>query len=178
MTRKQIAIISSVVIGGVIAGGFISEFFKGEVKIVFVDDSSKDSNKARFTITNSFRRPIVYSLREEVEGARVRSGDHLAYEDDYHDKTFRYSNYTGKIAGKSAETIDVKVTVTNRWIMVVLYRDTWGTSSIGRMYAQLAHQASRARLHRVAGWLRPKSGFDRTSSPIMLANTPAKTPGK
>ncbi|MBI3414899.1 MAG: hypothetical protein HY043_06180 [Verrucomicrobia bacterium] len=166
MTRKQIAILSSALLGGVIALYWLAGSFKGSVKILFVSGASKEPSTARFIVTNSFRKPIVYYLNEEVEHAPMVA--------DYHRRHCVYSNYTGRIPGRAAETIDVNFVDARRWTLVVLYSDKWSPSRIDRIHTELAAQVSRLGWTRLAQWLEPKSGFERVSSPIMLGNEPAE----
>ncbi len=153
---------------GIFATALFAKHFSGDVQVVFAGVPPKSTNAVYFSVTNSFRSGLIYYLEDQVEANGVWPSNRLGFSRT----TFRYSNYTGKITGRAAETIEVKFNGTNRWRLFVLYRDSWSTSWIGRTHAQIARQTARLGWRRLSQWLHPKSGFVRAPSPVMLGNKP------
>jgi hypothetical protein len=130
----------------------------GKVRVTFAGHPANDNRIVAFTVTNSFTRPIVYYL----------AGSH---------GSFRYSNYTGQVGGRSSETfcitergrtVGTTGNISEHWNVVVFYSEAWRASLPERTRANLARFASRLGWTRVSARLKPASKFKGVSSPEMI----------
>ena len=164
MTRKtkiRIVVVVAVVSVAVVAS--LQREFSGDVRVIYVGVSPQGSDLPTFTITNSFRKPVVYYLEGEAWTSSGRQ-----------DPRFYYTNYTGHIEGRSTETIVVKVDSSQPWRLYVAYNDSWISSFLVHARARLARLAAGQKWTRLSKWLAPPSSFRHVSGPALLGNKPAE----
>ena len=145
----------------------------GDVRITFVSASATQPDLVTFSVVNTYRRPVVYYFQGETaetgvwnpwtKGVFVKS-------------SFQYSNYTGRIEGRAAETVTVKFNGTGRWRVAVFYHDNWSMSRLARLKAWLAPYVERVGLQRLSQRLKPTNHFIPVTGPEMLWNQPAPPP--
>ena len=160
-TKIRITVACSVL--GVATAIILKREFSGEVNVFYAGVAPQGPQLPSFIITNSFRKPVVYYLEEDI----------LANA-SWREPIFHYTNYTGRILGRSAETIIVKADTVQPWRFFVVYNDSWITSFVVNTRARLARFASGQNWTRLSKWLQPPSSFRRVSSPAMLGNKPAE----
>jgi hypothetical protein len=124
--------------------------FSGEVRVIYVGVSPQGSKLPSFTITNSFRRPLVYYLEGQLD---------VNYGGAQQLFAFRYTNYTGHIAARSAETIGVRVDSAQPWRFHVAYNDSWTSSCVAQIRGRLAQLAGGQKWTRLSKWLEPAPPF-------------------
>ena len=140
--------------------------FSGDVRVIYVGVSPPGSRFPSFTVTNSFRKPVVYYLEGQLDAGGV-----------WQKSAFYYTNYTGHIMGRSAETIVVRVDSTPPWRITVLYNDSWMSSFVVHTRSRLARLAAGQSWTRLSKWLAPPSSFRRVPSATMLGNKPVEAAG-
>jgi hypothetical protein len=161
--KRKTLFVSAILFVALFAAAFWRQQFSGEVRMIYAGAPANDSSLVSFSITNSFRRPIVYS----IEGAEAIHG---GWQTNGH--RFWYSNYTGRVTARSAEIVSVKVDSLNHWRCVVVYRDSWMPSFVVLTRARLATYSAGLGWKRLSQSLRPTQRLDHVPGPEMVGNQP------
>jgi len=141
----------------VVAIIFLQREFSGDVKAIYAGVSPEDPGLPSFTVTNSYRRPVVYYLEGQLHNAGA-----------WQKSSFSYTNYTGHVMARSAETFAVRVGSAQPWRVLIIYNDSWMTSSLAFTRIRLSRLASKQNWTRLSKWLEPASSFRRVPGPEML----------
>jgi hypothetical protein len=136
---------------------FLQREFSGDVKIIYAGVSPEDHGLPSFTVTNSYRRPVVYYLEGQLHNGGA-----------WQKSPFFYTDYTGHVMARSTETFAVRVGSAQPWKVFVIHNDSWMTSSLAFTHIRLMRVAAKQNWPRFSKWLEPPSSFRRVPGPEML----------
>src|SRR5262245_29623737 len=118
MTRKAKIRFAAGAIAFVAASiAFLCIWTQGEVRVILADSGTNTLGFASFNVTNSFRKEMVYTIETQSRSYAI-PGDAWLTEQR---PTPSFTNYTGRVPGRSTETVDAKSFTNYHWRIRIKY---------------------------------------------------------